>query len=355
MKCSTAFMLLYGDYHALHCRALEPLLAQPADRIDVRLWLNVVCSDTAAWVAEHAPPEWLVYVLDRNVPKYRAMASLFNDPAHPIETPWITWFDDDSIVTNADWLDKTWEFITCHPNVALFGRECRKRHMSGVENWISKAGWYRKRAFQKVASKVRGIRFIQGCYWWLLRAVQLQLRWPDPRLNHNGGDTALSEALWQNQLDQANFTYGVAVDTENRRGFTERPAGATNERAHRSDNSTASMAGAVSRYMSIFEKATCDTVMIVGKGAKLPGRIFTPPAAPVKVHKPKAKSVARPVTARYLTPSPLPRKRVIGPVKRKKKPRVVATGQTQKPRARSLKQLLEERNTKIGRRQSKRS
>jgi hypothetical protein len=52
-----------------------------------------------------------------------------------------------------------------------------------------------------------------------------QLDWPDPRLNHNGGDTLLGEAIRQQQLPRHAFHYGVKINKYKRRGFREKPAG----------------------------------------------------------------------------------------------------------------------------------
>ena len=267
MKESTVFMLLYGDYHELHKKALTPLVQQDDTRLDVRLWLNVVCLDTAKWLVENAPAHWLIYVADQNIPKYHAMARMFHDGDYPITTPWITWFDDDSIIKKGNWLNKTLAFIAENPRVVLFGRACVKRHMSGIESWIKRASWYSKREFQTLGKKLRGIHFIQGCYWWLTRNVLERLDWPDSRLSHNGGDTALSEAIWQQGFEQAGFTYGVDVDVAARRGMTERPAGSRRERARHSDNSRPACIGAMAQYMEIFADSSSNIIPVTSTTA----------------------------------------------------------------------------------------
>lgn len=262
---TTLFMLLYGDYASLHRRVLAPLATQPTDRVGVRLWLNTVCSETLQWVLANAPPEWLIYVSDQNVPKYKVMRYLFTDQRNAITTPWVTWFDDDTIINKDDWLPQTVAFTSDNPDVALFGRQCVKPHLPGIEAWIRKAQWYRKRDFQRrEGEKRRIIRFIQGSYWWLRTNAMRAMDWPDPRLNHNGGDTALSEAAWQHRFGQADYTYGVDVDCADRRGMTERPAGSKSEAAYASDNSRPMMVDAMLEYRRL--------IAVSGR----PGELVTP-------------------------------------------------------------------------------
>lgn len=251
---STLFMLLYGDYASLHKYVLAPLLLQSADRLDVRLWLNVVSIDTIDWFLNHAPASWYIYVSDQNVPKYKAMRYMFNDNARPIRTPWITWFDDDTLITAPDsWLNRTAEFIIANPDVALFGKEQFKHHLSGMEAWIAQSSWYNGRAFQQTYGAC-GIRYVQGCYWWLKTAILAQLDWPDQRLNHNGGDTLLSEAIWQQQFQQAEFFYGIDGDIADRRGHVERPAGSTQPVTYKSDGQLPLMCGKMANYRAQFTR-----------------------------------------------------------------------------------------------------
>ena len=70
-----------------------------------------------------------------------------------------------------------------------------------------------------------GVSFMTGGYVWLRTDIMRQLDWPDERLNHNGGDTLLGEAIRQQGLPRHHFDYGVAVNKAKRRGLSERPAG----------------------------------------------------------------------------------------------------------------------------------
>lgn len=353
---STLFMLLYGDYPKLHRSVLTPLVKQPIQALNVRLWLNTVCLETVEWLVEHAPPSWLLYVSDKNVPKYRAMQYMFHDPAHPITTPWITWFDDDTIVIADNWFDTTSSFLREHPDVDFVGKEYFKPHVAGIEKWIRRATWFRNRAFQTISKKRRGIKFIQGSYWWIKTAVIARIGWPDVRLNHNGGDTALSEAVWQNGFKQLEFTYGVDIDCAERRGRTEKPAGATNEQAHSSDHSAPSMAGKGSDYVRVFEHAGRHYLLpqvdqLVTPAATVPPTAATPSASTsLRRLQPRGKAPVDGTPRRFIKVPPRAPKRRQVHVQAEVKPKSGVSVPPRRTPERTLKQLLQIRQQKQQRR-----
>ena len=347
---TTLFMLLYGDYANLHRRVLEPLAQQPTEQIGVRLWLNTVCCETLQWLLDNAPSEWVIYVSDENVPKYKVMRQLFNEQRRPITTPWVTWFDDDTVINEHDWLSKTVSFTEAHPDVTIFGKECSKPHLSGVEAWIRKATWYRKRSFQRGRSKrQRRIKFIQGSYWWLRTAALRAVDWPDPRLNHNGGDTALSEAMWQHNFDQTAYTYGVAVDCVDRRGLTEKPAG-SKESAYASDNSRPAMVGAMPEYKRLIAASgrpgrahTARLLVLSPDGALI--------AAPTAAELQKAKKATGHVRSIGVTHQSKPKPhKPPRPARKRPRPRLLPAPPVPPPagkkKNKTLKQLLKERRVR---------
>lgn len=228
---ATAFALLYGNYHKLHKRFLQAIIERvPQNSVQVRLWLNTVCEDTRTWITKNQQPNWLVYdSKDENRPKYKVLRYVFHDEDYPIETPWVIWFDDDAIITDADWFERTQRFIQAHePNVHFFGQQLRRGHQPGYKAFLKQARWYTGRAPQQLRDpgyRGPGITFVQGSYWWLKTDAMRQINWPDHRLSHNGGDTLLSEALWQQHIKQHDFHYGVAINSAPRRGLSESPAG----------------------------------------------------------------------------------------------------------------------------------
>jgi len=257
---TTAFMLLYGDYPALHLKVLPKFfMYAPEDKVSIRLWLNVVCPETFAWLATHRRRNLIIYLSDQNVPKYKVMRRIFHDPAHPIRTDWITWFDDDAIIVRPDWFDKTVEFITQKsPNVYFFGQERRKGHQPGIKSFIEKATWYKGRKLQRILGENNryrgpGIVFVQGSYWWLKTCTMREINWPDERLNHNGGDTLLSEAIWQQRIPQHEFYYGIMPNNAGRRGLSENPAGFRYRHRTATDGKAPTMIGKMAEYYPIIQ------------------------------------------------------------------------------------------------------
>lgn len=251
---TTLFMLVYGDYFEMHKEAISPLLQQYPEKVSVRLWLNAVCLETFEWLLQNAPANWIIYVSSRNSPKYQVMRKLFNDPANPIVTPWVTWLDDDTNIASDDWLAETTRFIESDSSVVYFGRRYWKKHLAGVETWLRAAKWYGNRPFmvaggkQKPKNRGNGISFMRGSYWWLKMPVLRALDWPDPRLRHNGGDTALAEAVWQARLPQHGYYYGIAEELAPRRGRSEKPAGFRHKLINATDGSVALMLGQIAEY-----------------------------------------------------------------------------------------------------------
>lgn len=278
-------MLVYGDYHSLHMNVLTKLFMHaPEDKVEIRLWLNVVCPETLAWLAVHRRPKLTIYISDQNVPKYQLMRTLFHDAKRPINTEWITWFDDDAVIVKPDWLGKTHSFIESkrHDNVCFFGQERRKGHQPGIQSFVKASKWYKGRRFQTIKGEKGsryhgpGIVFVQGSYWWLRTAAMRKLNWPDPRLSHNGGDTLLSEAVWQQEFSQHNFFYGVIPNNAARRGLSENPAGFKYNKRAKTDGKTPTMVGKMDEYFKIlsahsiaYEESAPDLIMI-SSPAKVP-------------------------------------------------------------------------------------
>jgi len=115
---------------------------------------------------------------------------------------------------------------------------------------MTQADWYGKRIIRGT-----GIAFIRGSYWWLKTKILRHLDWPDPRLQHNGGDTALSEAIWQLRKPQHSFFYGIVKELAPRRGRSEKPAGFKHNYVNRTDGSVALLLHQMGKYMSVLEGA----------------------------------------------------------------------------------------------------
>ena len=366
---TTLFMLVYGDYPAMHEKALTPLLVLDPKKVSVRLWLNAACPETINWLLCYAPKHWLIYISDQNSPKYLVMRRLFNDSMNPILTPWVTWLDDDTHITQDDWLDKTLQFITATPAAVFFGHQYWKRHLAGVTRWIRAAKWYTHRPFMKASAwynkptvRGTGVAFIRGSYWWLKTKVIKALGWPDARLRHNGGDTALSEAVWQTRQPQHSFFYGIAKELAPRRGRSEIPAGLAYSNANRTDGRVASMLGHMVDYVSMIEQTETPFVrlnastLLMGSSVAYhnidwPEDVGMPIAKKAKIRR-KLKPVARrpaskqaagkKITAGYMRAMPAAPKPA-RPKPAQPKPRVARSSRRE---VKTLKQLLQERHQK---------
>lgn len=234
-KFATIYGLLYGDDHRLHRRLLSSLVDHaPPDEVDVRLWCNALCAKSTALVGKmitcrHGRLNVAAQFDPHNKPKYKAMKLMFHESWVP-ETPWVVWFDDDSYIDKADWWAKTVETVQSDPEICYMGQPWYVHHLPGQWEFIQQAAWFKGKPPELCPTrnpkvKKPGITFAQGAYWWLRTDVMKRLDWPDPRLNHNGGDTLLGEAVRQCDLPFTKFHYGVAVNKAKRRGFHERPAG----------------------------------------------------------------------------------------------------------------------------------
>jgi hypothetical protein len=234
---ATVYGLLYGDDFKLHNRFLDSLFTHvPRDTVDVRLWCNVLCEQTKQrLMAEFSKrkstsDKWLdFYFCPDNRPKYKAMADMFTHRWKP-GSAWVIWFDDDSYIEKADWCKQTVAYIKEHPDTRYIGQPWFVHHLPGQWDFIKKADWYRGLPPEQCPTRTKGvtkpgITFAQGAYWWLRTDVLNKLNWPDPRLNHNGGDTLLGEAIRQQGLSLTKFHYGVQVNKYKRRGMHEKPAG----------------------------------------------------------------------------------------------------------------------------------
>ncbi len=220
---ATIFCLCYGQEHfALHKRLLESLWDNaPMPSTEIRVWLNDVSQSTRA-IAQGAHK-----VYDNgtaNLGKYQAMRKMFNDPEHPIETPWVVWFDDDSYVTDSSWFQTTCDFIRSNPEVQYFGQQWFVHHLKGQWDAIQNAKWFNGLPPALIKGRP-GIHFATGGYVWLRTSLMRALDWPDIRLNHNGGDTLLGEACRQAGRPVRAFDKGVKVNDAKRRGHHETPFG----------------------------------------------------------------------------------------------------------------------------------
>jgi hypothetical protein len=242
MPIATIYCLLFGAHVKLHKRLLVSLLrGLPKDVARVVIWCNQVGQPTVDYITTLGSSVEVVFCTE-NMPKYKVMRRLFTGEHVGIPAPtteWVVWFDDDSHITTDIWWHRTLAFIKKkkNDNICYIGQPWYVHYLDGQWDFVKESEWFDGRPAQKFPTKGRarkpGVRFVQGAYWWLRTDVLQQLDWPDPRLNHNGGDTLLGEAIRQQNLPLHDFQFGVKINNGKRRGYSEAPAGAKNKKARK--------------------------------------------------------------------------------------------------------------------------
>jgi hypothetical protein len=222
------FALLYGNHSDLHQRILTGLMRTlPAD-VPIELWCNQVCDSTRQFIESNA--RFKVTFSAENVPKYKAMRKLF-EPFRLGQRPeynWVIWFDDDTTFSDDGWFNKAVQHLEMRANPCCMGQVWYVNTLPGQLDFFRVASWHKGRP-ERIINNKPGRFFATGSYWWLKVNTLKALDWPDPRLSHNGGDTLLGEALWQQGLEVLNFSQGVSPNKAARRGLNETPAGATKQ------------------------------------------------------------------------------------------------------------------------------
>jgi GT2 family glycosyltransferase len=163
-------------------------------------------------------------------PKYPLMRHMFKSTAGRKETPeasdWIAWFDDDSYAIESDWLEKLEETINTSPRVHQLGQQsCILLSREDIE-WVKEFPWFNPdvgitQAKLANGRKQPGFYFIRGGFYAISRRAITACSVPDERIFHNRGDWSTSLALLHKGFKLANFTYGLDIDAEPRRGIHE--------------------------------------------------------------------------------------------------------------------------------------
>jgi len=240
MVFARAYVLFYGQYTDLHKRIIDSMRKyMPKEECRPVFWANTVSDETLYMLYELSQEFEAAHVVNsaENVPKYKAMRQLYHGEHKPY-APWILWMDDDTYIVKPDWWKKTKAFLQSDPMISYVGQKWYVHHADGQWDFIKAASWFKGKEPEMVPTKTKGVKkpgiwFMTGGYVWLKTGVMKALNWPDQRLNHNGGDTLLGEAIRQQGLPRHHFDYGVMVNKAKRRGLSEAPAGATNKRLRR--------------------------------------------------------------------------------------------------------------------------
>ncbi|MCH8327017.1 MAG: hypothetical protein IID15_00650 [Candidatus Marinimicrobia bacterium] len=174
--------------------------------MDLRIGSNELCPESVAYIMR-LKEKGIVstyYQHGSNDRKYPVMREMFYDPANPIDTKWILWFDDDTVCDrDPQWLPILTRHIIEHypKNNHMFGgKYVWTMNQDQIELFKARP-WYKKRAFRakggKEAPNGRHIIFATGGFWALSTHAMRACNIPDPDLGHNGGDYTIGEQLWQ--------------------------------------------------------------------------------------------------------------------------------------------------------------
>ena len=223
------FALLYGDHHALHKRLLDSFDMAGVRDLPACLWLNTVCDQTRQRL-KAAPPNWRVFDSPENIGKYKAMRTMFEAVEADKDWNWVVWFDDDSYIETPQWLPRTLELIGHNlasanagdRRICYVGKCYLYKYTPGLWRAVKEAKWYKGVPPALHRGKQPIVNFATGAYFWLKRETRDLIDWPDPRLNHDGGDTLLAEAVRQQGLPfHKRCVVGVSINKAGRRGYRE--------------------------------------------------------------------------------------------------------------------------------------
>ena len=230
----TVCVLCYGDYYRLHRACLESILKTvPEQRLELRVATNEACMATLEMlqdipVAKH-------YCHATNDKKYPVMREMFHDPAMPLSTRYLVWFDDDTQAINPKWCERLLATIIANreQRVGMYGwKFMHKLHNAQQRAWFAAAHWWRGRYLQdKRGDPIPNgdhIHFSVGWFWAAKVQALLECDIPDVRLGHNGGDITIGEQLWQHNWKLAQFNahkeliFTPPKHAGGRRGYEER-------------------------------------------------------------------------------------------------------------------------------------
>lgn len=237
----TLFVLGYGDDLALMERCLGSILDTcPRHRYDLRVALNQPTPRLRAFVQGMVGAAVTrLYVDDKERRKYPAMREMFHDPACPVTTPYLCWFDDDSWCRRPDWMPLLAESIKAnHPHQGRLYGAWHYHDLLGVkregalrEKWFQQATWWRGRHLytgggRRLAPNGSQIVFASGGFWALATHVMREQDIPDSRLNHNGGDATIGCQVTQGGYKVVDFSPKpgkeiIAWSDAPRRGYRE--------------------------------------------------------------------------------------------------------------------------------------
>jgi len=239
IKPYTVCVLLYGDYPDLAERVLSSL-ARP---VFYRSFFLRIGWQNLSPASESVLLKYVDIFMEKNdnpilagplevcmkgqepYHKYPLMRRLFY--THPIQSPYVMWFDDDSLI-RADAPDEFFMDVgQCMAHCDMCGHIWTMKVRGGQRAYIEDQPWYNGKAIPKA------LRFATGGWWTIRTEILQQHNWPPEDLEHNGGDMMLGELCRQQGYRLRNYTQGLGINCDDslvgssaeRRGFSQPPIG----------------------------------------------------------------------------------------------------------------------------------
>lgn len=210
----TICVLLYGPEYELHRRCLNALTESvPPSRMDLRIYCNQVGVHTEN-LTKIMPATVVDFDYGRRL-KFQTMRKAFHDPAHPIDTQWVVWFDDVAYARHGKWLSVLAETIiqqSADQNVGLLGvKQMHQLRAVGKDprKWFQNADWWRGRQFRNKlgADAPNGdhIHYVSPNFFAIRADAIRECNVPDPRIGQSGGGITIGEQLHQHGFKAKHF------------------------------------------------------------------------------------------------------------------------------------------------------
>ncbi len=208
----TICILFSGEerFYDMHKRCIDSLLATvPLERVDIRVGSNQLNDKSVAMLDDYVARKQITkhYRHLANDYKYPVMREMFFDPALPIRTKWVLWFDDDSICDkNPDWLQLLAQHIVLHHkngNNHMFGARLVWTLSQAQKNIFATRLWYTGKPWQNSGGRASPggskITFATGGFWAITYEAIVKCDIPDltTGLTHNGGDWQIGCQVYQ--------------------------------------------------------------------------------------------------------------------------------------------------------------
>ena len=199
--------LMYGDFEQLAFGVARSLRRWgPTPPVDIRIGFNSVSERSKSIVLgaldtyQSDNPAVVGYVWDcpTNCGKYPLMRRMFcldDKDDCPALQEYVSWFDDDSVITEEGsyHVSKIADYLKADVNAAQAGCVHLIRQRGYQYEWIQRQPWYTG----KEVNQGTKFRFATGGFWVAESAFLVKHDYPFKEIHHNGGDSMLGELIRQ--------------------------------------------------------------------------------------------------------------------------------------------------------------